>query len=130
LAGFLNDLCADLQQVSPACRVIRDIPHVAVPADLAVPLGLIVNELVTNAFKHGCPEGGGEVQVRLEAPDGKLRLEVSDRGPGVPDGFDAHGKTGSLGMRLISGMVRQLNGTLNISSAGPGARFVIEMPQN
>lgn len=131
MAGFLNDLCADLQQVAPSCRiVIPEIPHIAIPTDRAIPLGLIVNELVTNAFKHGCPAGGGEVHVRLEAPGGTVRLEVSDRGHGLPEGFDPRGKAGSLGMRLISGFVRQLNGTLDVSSAKPGARFVIEMPLN
>ena len=128
-AGVLRDLCEDLQNIAPKCQLVCEAPPVVMPTDMAVPLGLVVNELVTNAFKHGCPEGCGEVRIVIDAMEaGSLRLSVADRGPGLPDGFDPRNHAGSLGMRLVSGMVRQLNGALDVVSAEPGARFVITLP--
>jgi two-component sensor histidine kinase len=68
------------------------------------------------------------VRVILSAPEpGQIRLEVVDHGQGLPAGFDMARLTGSLGVRLISGFVRQLGARLETSSAEPGARFVLHL---
>ncbi|MES2033178.1 MAG: histidine kinase dimerization/phosphoacceptor domain -containing protein, partial [Pseudomonadota bacterium] len=66
-----------------------------VPTTLVMPLGLITNELVTNAAKHGA----GRIEVHVSAADNGVRLTVSDDGPGLPAGFDPAARTG-LGMRI------------------------------
>ena len=130
LDAFLRDLCDDLGRNSAGCRLEYEGRTILGSADLALPLGLIVNELVTNAFKYACA-GGDAVQVRLERKAaGGLRLEVADRGPGLPDGLDldGDGNSNSLGMRLVSVFVRQLGGTLEVGAADPGTRFAIDVP--
>jgi PAS domain S-box-containing protein len=130
LAIAIGELCDDLQETSPDCRLSRELHSVTVPTEEAVPLMLITNELVTNAFKHACHNGEGQVAVRLGPVDQgrRLRLEVADRGPGLPEGFDPARATRGLGMRLITGFVRQLRGTLDAASAEPGTRFLLEVP--
>lgn len=92
----------------------------------AVPYGLILNELLTNAARHGLRGGPGKVTVRVAALDGgKALLSVEDDGPGYPE---AHGRApGSLGLRLIDLLVRQLKGTVSYDNA-PGARARVLFP--
>ena len=130
LATSIGELCDDLQETAPNCRLSRDLHSVVVGADQAVPLMLIVNELVTNAFKYACPSGEGEVTIRIAPVENgrRVQLEVCDRGPGLPEGFDPARASRSLGMRLINAFTRQLGGTLSTSSAEPGTRFLVEVP--
>lgn len=134
LSTFLPGLCEKLQQTAPPNhRIVCEAAAVVVPADRAVPLGLLVNELVTNALKYAYPpEQGGTVQVtlsRIEA--GRLRLDVADAGCGLPEAFDtSRPKSGSLGTRLIMGFSGQLGGVLTAAPNNPGTRFTIEMPGN
>jgi two-component sensor histidine kinase len=127
LAEFLGELCTKLREAAPQFTVGCSIDPVIVPTDLAVPLGLLVNELVTNAFKYAYPEGSGKVRVELTAdsPE-RLRLEVSDTGVGLPtDSNPARSK--SLGMRLVASLTRQIGGRLEWQDAQPGTRFVLEV---
>ncbi|HRX84869.1 MAG TPA: histidine kinase dimerization/phosphoacceptor domain -containing protein [Phycisphaerae bacterium] len=89
---------------------------------LAVPCGLILNELITNALKHAFPSGAGdgtiEVSIQRES-DGVCHLTVADTGVGVPEnvgGEDAH----SLGLRLIRTLTRQIDGEFELAPAHPG----------
>ncbi|MHC1699730.1 MAG: PAS domain S-box protein [Humidesulfovibrio sp.] len=95
--------------------------------DQAVPLGLALNETLTNVFKHACPpaqEGEGRasrVEIRAERdPSGRVSIEIRDDGPGLPAGFEPD-RADSLGMKLMKGLVRhQLRGELKITDAAPG----------
>jgi PAS domain S-box-containing protein len=99
----------------------------------AVSLGLILNELLVNSIKYGCPRGEGRISVelRVEGPD--LVLTVSDGGPGLPAGFklpslDWDG--GSLGLTLVAQLSGQLKGSFS-AGAGPGgkgAAFTVRFP--
>jgi two-component sensor histidine kinase len=91
----------------------------------AVPIGLIVNELVSNSLKHGFPAGRkGRILVRLEGgrTDG-YTLSVADDGIGMPDGF-AIEKAPSMGLRLVSLLTRQLQGDWDMQRDG-GTRWLI-----
>jgi PAS domain S-box-containing protein len=130
LASFLERLCAKLAETAPRHRLVYGGEPVTMSADRAIPVALLVNELVTNAFKYAYPESRGEIRVSLSVPEpARVRLEVSDWGVGLPAGFDPNGSGESLGMRLIRGFVRQLRGRLDVSSAASGARFVLEFPR-
>jgi two-component sensor histidine kinase len=94
-----------------------------------IPLGLIVNELVTNAFKHGEKKSAPlTVNVSFAQSDAGMLLSVQDDGPGLPIGFDP-GKNTGLGMRLVNGLILQLSGNLEFESSGAGTRFTILVPK-
>ncbi len=100
------------------------------PVDItnAIPIGLIVNELVTNALKHAFPSGGeGEIRIAMTCDDGaKYSLMVRDNGKGLPAGFDLDGAK-TFGMRLIAILVDQIRGSLAYSS-DKGSVFTLIFP--
>ena len=94
--------------------------------DQAVPLGLLVNELITNALKYACGPDRGEVRVSIEFIEPKsLRLAVRDDGKGLPADFEASSST-SLGMKLISSVSQQLGGTPEWRPGNPGTHFILD----
>lgn len=103
-------------------EVSFDIAIAQLPVVKAIPCGLIINELLTNAFTHAFPDGRpGRVSVALRrAPEGPLELTVADDGVGLPDGPPA----ASLGMHLVETLVAQLGGTIS-STSGAGVRHVV-----
>ena len=92
------------------------------PRDRAAVLGLIVNELVTNAIKHAFPEGVGAIEVTYELAEGRGRLVVADDGRGLPTSYES---SGGVGRRLISALAKQAGGKLTRRSDG-GARFQLD----
>jgi two-component sensor histidine kinase len=113
-AEFLTAVCQTLQQMLPAEVKVNCKPGVGVvPNDAAMPLALIVNELVTNAVKHGVKgKAWPEVRIELGAQDGELVLSVEDEGEGFD--LDAVRKTSS-GLQLVSGLARQLQGSFEVT---------------
>lgn len=97
--------------------------------DKAVPLALIVSELLTNALKYAFTETRrGTIALDIAASDGELLLAVRDDGRGLPDGFDPAASPG-LGMRIVTALTRQVRGRLEVSAAaGTGATFLIRVP--
>jgi len=106
-------------------RVVVDAEPVELNIETAVPGGLILNELVSNALKHAYKDGGtGELHVAVaRMPTGECSLTVRDSGPGLPAGFDP-GKSSALGLQLVTALTRQIKGTLQVLSEG-GAYFRI-----
>lgn len=98
---------------------------VDVAVDEAIPLGLIVNELLSNSLKHAFPPGGkGAISIRcLSRGDGRISLTVADDGTGLPCGVDFR-NTETLGLQLVTLLVRQLRGQIAMESNG-GACFEI-----
>jgi two-component sensor histidine kinase/putative methionine-R-sulfoxide reductase with GAF domain len=136
LAGYARTLSDSLRGVlAPSATVQVRAEPIEVTVETAVPLGLVLNELITNAFKYGLtssPRASGgdaapepDVLVELSACDGVLNIVVQDRGPGLPSGFDLTRAT-SLGLHLVHALTRQLRARLTIG--GPGARFALVCP--
>jgi two-component sensor histidine kinase len=95
---------------------VRAIP-LDVGLDFAIPLGLLVTELVTNSLKHAFPGGGGNIAVALNRlDDGTIALVVSDDGTGY-DATEVSKKKVGLGTALIDGLVSQLRATINVRRA-------------
>ena len=90
-----------------------EVDEVKLGLDTAIPCGLIINELISNALKHAFPDGRrGEVRVELRAAgEGDLLLRVSDDGVGFPDGFEPR-RSKSLGLQLVQALAEQLDGTV------------------
>ncbi|CAO3442907.1 sensor histidine kinase [Azospirillum argentinense] len=130
MSGFLHGLCRKLQETAPGHDLSFTGDRVIVPTDQAVPIGLVVNELVTNALKYAYPgDRGGPIRVTLRR-DGEdaMILEVMDQGVGLPAGFDLSAPTKSLGMRLLVNTVRQINATVDAERLDPGTRFAVAIP--
>ncbi|TAL22280.1 MAG: hypothetical protein EPN94_11425, partial [Nitrospirae bacterium] len=115
-----------------AARVIRSqviVKDVSLDVDMTIPCALIINELVSNSLKHAFPasrtlEKPGEIRIDMRRDTGSgFLLTVSDNGIGLPEGFEIQ-NCSSLGLKLVSALVRQLNGSIQIGRGG-GAEFVI-----
>ncbi|ACA16739.1 signal transduction histidine kinase [Methylobacterium sp. 4-46] len=128
VAGFVRELVGKLQEAAPHHPLHCEAdPHV-IAADQAIPIGLMVNELVTNAVKYAYPGGTGPVRVTVRVSEDMMRVDVADQGVGLPPGFDVHARQRSLGLKIINNLTRQLDGRLSAEPNHPGARFVLEMP--
>lgn len=129
LADFMNQLCKQLGNNAEGLVLNCHADPMLVSADHAIPLGLLINELVTNAVKYAYPGGVGAIDVSAHEIDGCLHVEISDYGVGLPQGFDIDKPRTNLGFKVITGLVRQLQGHITISRNEPGgARFLLELP--
>jgi PAS domain S-box-containing protein len=133
-SAYLRDLCSQLaQSFVEAGRVGLEVEArpLRLQVDQAIPLGLIVNELVTNAVKHGFANGCcGTVRVRCQPiADGAWRLEVGDEAADGEAGAAPlpDGELRGLGMQLVEGFARQLGGTLRIERT-PRYRVQVDFP--
>jgi PAS domain S-box-containing protein len=99
--------------------------QVLLPINAAIPFGLIVNELISNALKHAFPGGRtGQIRVRSSSePGGRTVLSVADDGIGIPDGIDL-AKTSTLGLQLVSLLADQLGGKIVMRRSDP-TEFVL-----
>jgi two-component system, sensor histidine kinase PdtaS len=129
LVDFMGELCKKLKGTMGRHVLHCHADAMLLSADHAIPLGLLINELVTNAVKYAYPEGGGVIEVSAREIAGHLHVEVSDQGIGLPDGFDIDQPQASLGFKVVAGMVRQLQGHLTVTTNNPeGAHFLIDLP--
>lgn len=116
IAPFLQELSTNLVEGGPGREInlaVRAAP-LDVGLDFAIPLGLLVTELVTNSLKHAFPTGKGDIEVALDrGDDGSVVLVVSDNGKGY-DNVDpvSGGSTAALGTSIIEGLVTQLRGSV------------------
>jgi two-component sensor histidine kinase len=124
-AALLDNLFETFDAHERGISKIVDVGAVRLGVDIAVPCGLIVNELVTNALKHAFPNGRkGTVRVVLcEGEDGALDLTVGDDGVGMPPDLDPR-KTSSLGLDLVFTFAAQIDATVEIGNQnGTSFRF-------
>lgn len=112
--SFLQRLCADVSKIASVSVEVEG-DDAAVPTDWVQPIGLITNELVTNAAK----QGARDVKVRFTSDGGNYRLTVADDGPGLPEDFSLDASSG-LGMKVLSVLAKQLGGELEPGSNPPG----------
>lgn len=124
---YLESLCTDLSKIasneSPESVVIVQGIELRIPTVTGIPLGFIASELVTNAIKYA----KGRITVGLQKASGEgYALSVSDNGPGLPEGFNPT-ETHGLGMKLISSLIRQIGGRLQIDRGdnGKGTQFTV-----
>ena len=132
LASYVKTLTSGIFSsygVDPSrIRLALDLEMVDLELDQAVPCGLVINELVSNALKHAFPAGAsGSVHLTIRRHgDGVLRIVVRDNGRGLPEGFSLE-RSGSLGMRLVRVLVEQLRGKLSFAHE-LGSCFSIDFP--
>ncbi|QHV99568.1 histidine kinase dimerization/phosphoacceptor domain -containing protein [Spirosoma endbachense] len=128
LKRFVNDLSKQVQSVfqkqKPVTITIL-VPDLQLDIDSAVPLGLILNELLSNSFKYAFTRvPAGKIQLAIcVISEGKYQLVYSDNGPGLPSDFNLTGAT-TLGLQLVNDLSRQIGGKVQYSSK-EGATFTI-----
>ena len=119
--SYLQDLAAQLIHTygnqNQVVRTIVDVPDKPIPIETAVPLGLIVNELVTNSIIHGVSKlkGEGRIELAITEHDDHCVLIVRDNGPGLPEEIDISAAD-SLGLSLVETLAQQLNGNLRLGN--------------
>jgi two-component sensor histidine kinase len=124
---YLQNLCEDLSgllfQEDSGYAIVVEGAQLDISTTMAIPLGFIVNELITNSAKYA----EGHVTVRIEATSPTERsLTVEDDGPGLPAGFKPADSKG-LGMKIVLALVQQIGGALHIlpGEKGHGTRFKV-----
>jgi PAS domain S-box-containing protein len=128
LADYLESLAAGFRSVyrTAEIRLVTSAEPILLDVDRTIHVGLIVNELVTNALKHAFDGGRGVVTVRLRPAGEALELQVSDDGSGLPPGFDLQ-QTKSLGLRIVHILARRLQAAVDVESRD-GTTFTIRFP--
>lgn len=128
-ADYIQTLTRDLFDTYSTekgrAELLMEVDNVMVDVNNAVPLGLIINELVTNCLKYAFPDDrNGIISIKFHKDDDEYLLEVSDNGIGIPEDFDIE-KSDSLGMLLITSLTSQIQGELEVQRS-PGTTFRIK----
>lgn len=124
---LLEELEASMRGHASSCRIVTDLVSVSVKTDRAVSLGVVVGELVTNAFKYAYPcSTGGEIRVRVRFDGARIKVLIEDDGIGWSGGGAAQG-TG-LGSKIVTAMGRTLDAVLTWEARSPGTTVVIDFP--
>jgi len=114
---------------NPRVNISTDIREISLGIDMAIPCGLIINELVSNSLKYAFGDGRtGEIRINMVMDGGKYILIVSDDGVGLPQEFDFHNSP-SLGLQLVNTLVDQLEGTIELEKAA-GTTFTIKFGED
>ncbi len=132
MGGQIRDQVADLSNIyaraGPEIICQVDAGELFLSVDQAIPCALVVNEALSNAFKHAfVGRRRGSIVVSAQQSGGNVRIRIEDDGIGIPHDIDINRAT-SLGLKLIRNLVIQLNGTLTIESTAVGSRVNIEFP--
>ncbi len=131
LGQFVQTLTEHLQTSfgTARARLITRYDSVTLPLATAVPLGLILNEMLSNAFKHGVPATEpGVIEVVVEETDQRLRVAVRDHGPAPVDTDAMLDGSRTLGLRLIRLLAGQIDARLSLEPAAPGLRVEVTLP--
>jgi two-component sensor histidine kinase len=134
-AEYARALAADIMSshgsLNASVRLRSELEPVVMDVDLATPCGLILNELISNAFKHGFPNGiGGEIKMTLRrGPEDTCTLGIEDNGVGMPVGLDATASQ-SLGLKLVRSLTQQIRGAFELVKIDVGTsaqlRFTVD----
>ncbi|MCI2228688.1 ATP-binding protein [Polaribacter sp. MSW13] len=130
--GYVNKLAKSLvknyeTENKPITLNLNVVP-IKLDVDTIIPLGLVINELISNALKYAfTTQSSGTINIQLTYKNNTLTLSVSDNGKGLPDSFDIN-KISSLGFRLIKAFSDKLKAEMQINSTNQGAKIVLIIP--
>jgi two-component sensor histidine kinase len=132
LSPYIKSLSANLlhsyRKDNATINLVTRVEDIATEIDKAIPIGLILNELISNSLKHAFPENrSGEIGIELHREAASLvLLRYYDTGVGLPVGFDIH-TSKSLGMRLVHSLAKQLNAELELENHA-GIQLTLNIP--
>ena len=122
-AGFFESIISNLTKAfSPGNRIIEIIrsfdDSICLDVDSAIPVGLIVNELISNSLKHAFTgRDSGTIEVSLRRINSDIELRVADNGSGMEEGDSARAAAG-IGMELVRSLAKQIHGTMTVDASG------------
>ena len=122
LAEYIKNLAGIIMKTysvkSRHLSLVSNIAPVHLDLKRTVPLGLILNELITNTLKYAYHEGEeGDISIELTENNGQITMTVSDKGAGLPEGFDIK-KSDTMGLSLVNMLAEQLNGNMKTANNG------------
>ncbi|MCP4131336.1 MAG: response regulator [bacterium] len=125
ISGLIREYTNTLGRSAETISIIIRVENIYLNIDYAIPCALIINELLTNAYKHAFPgKTEGEITIDFNREsDSRYVLTVSDNGAGLPDNFD-YKNSKTLGLKLVYALINQLKGSVSIKSEN-GASFSI-----
>jgi two-component system, sensor histidine kinase PdtaS len=128
LQDQMEEICSQMRRgiLPDGIALEAEIEPILLPHEIAVSIGIIVNELVTNACKHAFGDGGGTIRVRAAKEAGGVRIEVADNGTGFTP--NAKSRKG-LGTKLVAAFVKRVDGRAEVrSTPGHGTTHIIHLP--
>lgn len=125
LGGLLHNLAVSMQADGSGTQLVTDLESIRLTTDETISLGIVVTELVTNAFKYAYPNRDGEICVRLRAV-GSSRAELTVEDSGV--GREAAAKGTGLGTRIIQALTSTMNAKLEYVDGAPGTVVRLTFP--
>ena len=116
LENLVSDIFYSYGIKTGSIESVLDIEDININIDTAIPLGLIVNELVTNSVKYAFPQGEGTIKIKITSLTDETELIIADNGIGVPEDFDIE-KIETLGLQLVNNLVNQIDGDIGIDGS-------------
>ena len=125
IKDYITTLASQLVYTyEPRSKLTLDIDKIKFIIEKAIPCGLIINELITNALKYAFPDESGEIKISLHKKGYIYKLVISDNGIGLPEDIDFD-DIKTMGLTLVNSLVQQLNGTLKVNRKD-GTEYIIE----
>ncbi|CAJ35355.1 PAS domain-containing sensor histidine kinase [Methanocella arvoryzae] len=128
ISSLISNLLGSYRNQRDHIKIVTDIEDISFNIDMAIPIGLLLNELITNSLKHAFEEDTqGEIFISIkDQGSGQFKITVKDNGKGLPENFDINSLK-TLGLNLVNILVDQINGSLEIVNEN-GTQFVILFP--
>ncbi len=128
LHRLVNNLLSSYNPDPDRIKAIIDVESLHLDLEIAIPCGLLINELVTNAFKHAfATKNSGKLKISLHQDETqKIHLIVEDNGKGMPENINLE-EADSLGLRLVRILTEQLDGELTFQTSSKGTSFHLEI---
>ena len=105
-----------------------DINDIMLDINTAIPLGLIVNELVSNSMKHAFPNNKqGKIDIKFNLDNGDYTMIISDNGVGFPQDYNIQ-NSDSLGLKIVNSLTEQIDGEITIETSN-GTKFIIKFKE-
>ncbi len=125
---YIGQIISGITKSLPAISGVTmemQVEDFVMDSKILFPIGIVINELVTNAYKYAFPDGRtGAITISMsQLPEHHVEISVRDNGVGIPESFDINGQSG-FGMKLVNLLVKQIEGTVECAS-GEGAEFRI-----
>lgn len=123
--NLLDNLVTSMRGSSGDLKLEIDIPDIHLNIDTAIPLGLLINEIATNALKYGLRDHGGTFHLIIRKTDhNRYKMLIGDNGVGFPEDINFR-NTNSLGLILIHRLTIQLKGTIEMDRTLPGTNYIV-----